>query len=152
MTTSCFCCGAVFIRDLELLHPQIRQLMWKGKVLSSPSHHTSEWGGPFYARRKARYNQMKEKRSGISQPGKSQKRTCWRPLTGGPGNLRGIKLQCTVQRNQSWTWKHAAPWSMAPVPCVQEAVVRQLKHSPMHSVMTAVGNCYVSVPFLSLQE
>lgn len=146
MTTSWFCHRCHIYQRLGT-YPQIRQLMCKGKVLSSPSHHTSEWGGPFCARRKARYSQMKEERSGISLPGKSQKRTCWRPL-------RAISegLSCSVHKNQSWTWKHAAPWSIAPVPCVQEAVVRQLKHNPMHSAMTAVGNCYVSVPFLSLQE
>lgn len=41
---------------------------------------------------------------------------------------------------------------MAAGPRVQEAVVRQLRHNPVHSVMTAAGNCYVSVPFQSLQE
>lgn len=36
--------------------------------------------------------------------------------------------------------------------CVQEAVVHQLQHDPVQAVMTAVGNCYVSVLFRSLQE
>lgn len=40
-----------------------------------------------------------------------------------------------------------APRSVAPALCVREAVVRQLRHDAAQAVMTAVGKCYVSVPF-----
>lgn len=73
-----FVLSALFIRDLELLHPKPLQLVWKGKVLFYASHHTSGWGGPFCVRNRNRLNQVKEAGTGIPLPRQSQKRTCWR--------------------------------------------------------------------------
>lgn len=70
--------SAVFIRDLELLHPKPMQLVWKGKVLFYTSHHASGRGGPFCVRSWNRQNQMKEAGTSIPLPWQNQKRTCRR--------------------------------------------------------------------------
>ena len=112
-----FVLSTVFIRDLELLHHETMQLVWKGKVLFYASHHTSGWGGPFCVRSWNRQNQMKEAGTGIPLPWQNQKRTCGRTLQRRTQTIhpRRIKLWYTVHSNESWTWQHAAPRSMAPV-------------------------------------
>lgn len=44
MAKRCFCSDAVFSRGLELVHPELMQLVWKGKALFYVSHNTSGWG------------------------------------------------------------------------------------------------------------
>lgn len=144
--------GAVFIRDLELLHPKIMQQAWKG---SPPFHISSHpWVRRVFLCQKL--NQTKSGEGGrrrlSSALARPEKDMLEKPTEEGPDSPRRIKQWYTVRSNQSPTWQHAAPRSAAPALCVHEAVVRQLQHDPAQAVMTAVGNCYVSVPFRSLQE
>lgn len=145
--------SAVFIRDLELLHPKPIQLVWKGKVLFHTSHHASGWGGPFCVRSWNRQNQMKEPGTSIPLPWQNQKRTCGRtPQRRTQTIPEGLSCDIlyTVTRAEPGNTQPHEAWLQRS--CVQEAVVHQLQHDPVQAVMTAVGNCYVSVLFRSLQE
>lgn len=153
MTKRCFCSDAVFSRGLELLHPKPMQLVWKGRALFYTSHNTSGWGRAILRQKLKQAKSSKGARDRHSCAwAKPEKEMGENPSEEDSDKHRRVSLWYTVQGNQSWAWQQAAPRSVAPALCVQGAVVHQLQHDPAQAVITAVGNCYVSVPFQSLQE
>lgn len=153
MTTRCLCSQCSNDQRFETFIPQNNAIGVERKSpLQSISSHLWVRRASLCQKLKKAKSDEESRRRHSSALAKPEKDMLENPSEEDPDTLRRIKLWYPVQGNQSWIQQHAAPRSVAPALCVQEAVVHQFQPDPVHAVMTAVGNCYVSVPFQALQE